>query len=271
MGRSVLIFTDLDGSLLDHDGYSYECARPALDRIRRLSVPLVFVTSKTRVEVERLQEKMGLREPFIPENGGGIFFPAGYRNFHIPGGVERGGKTLIPLGRSYPEIRRFFEERKTRFGVRGAGDLSVEELAEITGLTPEEARLAKQREFTEPFLDDGDAQLALLGEEARLEGLKITRGGRFHHLIGIGQDKGEAVKRALRIFRDNLGEEVLSIGIGDRPNDVTMLAAVDIPVLIPHPDGRYEDVDLPNLRKASCPGSRGWNEAVTGILDAQDP
>jgi len=263
----VLIFTDLDGSLLDHDGYSYGGARPALDRIRRLSVPLVFVTSKTRAEVERLQGEMGLREPFITENGGGIFFPAEYRNFRIPGGVERGGKTLIRLGRHYPEIRRFVEERKGRFGIRGAGDLSVEDLVEITGLTPEEARLAKQREFTEPFLLADGAQLALLGEEARAAGLEIVRGGRFHHLIGIGQDKGEAVKRTLRIFRDNLGGEVLSVGIGDRPNDVPMLAAVDIPVLIPHPDGRYEDADLPNLMKAPCPGSRGWNEAVRGILE----
>lgn len=263
----MLIFTDLDGSLLDHDGYSYEGARPALERIRRLSVPLVFVTSKTRAEVERLQEAMGLREPFVAENGGGIFFPAEYGNFRIPGGVERGGRTLIRLGRPYPEIRRFVEERKARFGIRGAGDLSVEDLVEITGLSPEEAYLAKQREFTEPFLLDDDSALAALGREALAAGLKITRGGRFHHLIGAGQDKGEAVKRTLLIVRDNLGGEVLSIGIGDRPNDIPMLAAVDIPVLMPHPDGRYEGIDLPNLVKAPCPGSQGWNEAVWDILD----
>ncbi len=271
MRRKLILFTDLDGSLLDHQGYSCEGARSALERIRDLSVPLVFVTSKTRAEVLRLQGDMDIREPFISENGGGLFFPPGYRNFRIPGGVEQDGRILIRLGRPYSEIRRFVEERKTRFGIRGVGDMSIGELVEITGLGPEEARLAKQREFTEPFLVAGDAPPALLGEEARKAGLTITRGGRFYHLIGSGQDKGEAVKRALRIFRGNLGEEVLSVGIGDRPNDISMLAAVDLPVLIPHPDGRYEGVDLPNLRRAPCPGSRGWNEAVNGILDTAAP
>jgi len=266
MNRLLLILTDLDGSLLDHDGYSHEGARPALERIRRRSVPLVFVTSKTRAEVLRLQEDMGIREPFIVENGGGIFFPAAYRDFRIPGAVERGAHRLILMGRPYAEIRRFVEDRKPRFAIRGAADLSVEELVNLTGLAPEQARLAKQREFSEPFLLDDDTKLEALREEAAAAGLTITRGGRFHHLIGIGQDKGEAVRRLTAIFRENTARALLTVGIGDRPNDVPMLAAVDIPVLIPHPDGRYEDVKLPNLVRAPHPGSRGWNEAVRGLL-----
>ena len=210
-------------------------------------------------------------EPFIAENGGGIFFPRGYRGFRIPGAVERGPHTLIALGRSYAEIRRFVEARKARFAIRGAGDLSLEELVGLTGLSQDQARLARQREFTEPFLLDDDTELAALREEALAAGLKITRGGRFHHLIGIEQDKGRAVRRVAELFRDNMSEELLTVGIGDRPNDFPMLAAVDIPVLMPHPDGLYEDLTLPNLLRAPCPGSLGWNEAVKGILAAWEP
>ena len=173
---------------------------------------------------------------------------------------------MILLGKPYAEIRRFIEAQKGRYAIRGAGDLSVEELVNLTGLTPEQARLAKQREFTEPFLLDDDAQLAALREEAMAAGLKITRGGRFHHLIGIGQDKGEAVRRVMEIFRENLVGDLLPVAIGDRPNDYPLLTAVDIPVLMPHPDGRYEELILPNLLKAPYPGSLGWGEAVTGIL-----
>lgn len=263
----MIIFTDLDGSLLDHEGYSYESAHPALALVRARSIPLVFATSKTREEVVRLQEDMGIREPFIAENGGGIFFPAGYGNFHISDAIEQGQHTLILLGKPYLEIRRFIEAQKGRYAIRGAGDLSVEELVNLTGLTPEQARLAKQREFTEPFLLDDDAQLAALREEAMAAGLKITRGGRFHHLIGIGQDKGEAVRRVMEIFRENRVGDLLTVAIGDRPNDFPMLTAVDIPVLMPHPDGRYEELILPNLLKAPYPGSLGWGEAVTGILE----
>lgn len=263
----MVIFTDLDGSLLDHEGYSCESALPALALVRARSIPLVFVTSKTRTEIERLQAELDIREPFVAENGGGIFFPAGYRGFRIPGAIERGTHALILLGKPYAEIRRFVESRKSRFAIRGAGDLSLEELVNLTGLAPEQASLAKQREFSEPFLlADGD-QLTALREEAVAEGLKITRGGRFHHLIGVGQDKGAAVRRVTEIFRANTAGELLTVGIGDRPNDIPMLSFVDIPVLMPHPDGRYEDLVLPNLLRAPQPGSHGWNEAVKGILE----
>ena len=71
------------------------------------AIPLVFVTSKTRAEVVRLQEEMGIREPFIVENGGGIFFPRGYRNFCIPGGVERGDQYADPAGEALPRDPAF--------------------------------------------------------------------------------------------------------------------------------------------------------------------
>lgn len=71
----LVIFTDLDGSLLNHEDYSFTAARPSIERIKTAGIPLIITTSKTRLEVERLQQEMGIREPFIVENGGGIFFP----------------------------------------------------------------------------------------------------------------------------------------------------------------------------------------------------
>jgi len=76
-----LIFTDLDGTLLDHDTYGWEEALPALDLCRRLGVPVILVSSKTRAEMDVLQNRLGLSAPFISENGGGIFFPKAILNF----------------------------------------------------------------------------------------------------------------------------------------------------------------------------------------------
>ena len=117
------------------------------------------------------------------------------------------------------------------------------------------------------MLEKGDL-LTVLKRTALKESLKITRGGRFFHLIGIHQDKGKAVQIVKNIFIRNLKEPLVSIGIGDSENDIPMLENVDIPVLIPHPDGHYEDVSLKNLRKASFPGSKGWNDAVGSLIDA---
>ncbi|MFQ5696467.1 MAG: mannosyl-3-phosphoglycerate phosphatase, partial [Terriglobia bacterium] len=47
----LIVFTDLDATLLDHQTYSWAAAEPALRRLRLLGIPLVFCTSKTRAEV----------------------------------------------------------------------------------------------------------------------------------------------------------------------------------------------------------------------------
>ncbi len=73
---AYLIFTDLDGTLLDHDTYGYGDALPALELVKKRNVPLVLCTSKTREETSELRDELGLSHPFITENGGGIFIPA---------------------------------------------------------------------------------------------------------------------------------------------------------------------------------------------------
>lgn len=53
----MVVFSDLDGALLDHETYEFDAARPALDRLRRDGVPLVLCTSKTRAEVEPIERR----------------------------------------------------------------------------------------------------------------------------------------------------------------------------------------------------------------------
>jgi mannosyl-3-phosphoglycerate phosphatase len=254
---NLVVFTDLDGTLLDHADYSHQSARLGLERIRRKKVPLIFTTSKTRLEVERLQRVMRIREPFIVENGAAVFFPDGYRNFKIPAGFRQPPYTVIQLGATYSEIRRFVYAIKERFGLRGFGDLSVAETGALTGLSDEQAALAKQREFTEPFLIEDEAKIGQLA----------TSGGRFFHLIGIRQDKGRAVRLCTDIFARNTEGSIVTVGLGDSANDISMLKTVDIPILIPHGDGSYENIDLSRLIRADHPGSRGWNEATLEVLD----
>ncbi|KAF5413010.1 MAG: Glucosyl-3-phosphoglycerate/mannosyl-3- phosphoglycerate phosphatase [Candidatus Methanocomedens sp.] len=76
-----VIYTDMDGTLIDHDTYSYEAALPALDLIRKRNIPLVFCTSKTRAELEVYCKELEIYHPLISENGGAIFIPEDYFDF----------------------------------------------------------------------------------------------------------------------------------------------------------------------------------------------
>lgn len=266
----LAIFTDLDGTLLDHADYSFAEARPSLSRIAAAGIPLVMVTSKTRAEVEELQCRLGTTGPFIVENGGGIFFGKG-SGLNIPGARDQGPYLSVRLGTTYARLRNFIEKVKGRFGLRGFGDLTPAEVSVLTGLSLKEARLAKEREFSEPFLLEWPGHLPRLAELARREGLAVTSGGRFYHLIRAGQDKGKAVRVTAKILRQKTRSRLKTIGLGDAENDLSMLRAVDIPVLIRRPNGSYTEASLPGLIRSSQTGSRGWNEVVGRLLDELSP
>lgn len=267
---NILIFTDLDGTLLNHEDYSYADALPSLTKIRQAAIPLILTTSKTHPEIEMLQIEIGIDDPFIVENGAAIFFPPSYTNFlfkDLNGEPPFQISQTIQLGISYGRIRSFIEEIRDQFNIRGFGDMSVREIVDMTGLTLKRAEYAKMREFTEPFIMDNDEDIYILQEAAIKRGIKITKGGRFYHMMGMNQDKGEAVKIVRNIFDRKLGEKHLTIGLGDSINDLPMLRNVDIPVLIPNPEKGILEASFPGLISAVNTGSKGWNDVILRLLD----
>jgi mannosyl-3-phosphoglycerate phosphatase len=260
MSRVALVATDLDGSLLDRETYGFTAARPALDALQRAGVPLVLCSSKTRAEMEPLAAAIGVRGPLVVENGGAI--------------VESSGAVLV-LGATRD---RLLEElpavaREAGVRVRSFAEMSVTEVASLTGLPREEAGRAMRREYDEPFVVEDplgrdpevDARLDLA---ARGRGLRVTHGGRFHHLTGLA-DKGEAVRaisRAAPVDGD-------VVGLGDAANDLPLLLAVTRPIVMPRPDGTVDPAlaaRLPRVERAPGPGPAGWSAAVLATLSG-DP
>lgn len=266
----TIIFTDLDGSLLHPKTYSFEEARPALNLMRKKGIPLILCSSKTRAEMEVYRERLGNNHPFISENGGGIFIPKDYFKSVGKGvpSVCSSRYDIIAIGTPYQEIRETFIDLRQRLNarVKGFGDMTAREITAISGLTAEEANLAKQRDFGEPFIFEGDTDNSFL-KAIEERGLHWTQ-GRFFHIMG-DNDKGKAVKILKHLYGKAFGKS-LTIGLGDGFNDLPMLKEVDYPVLIPKEGGSYDPrVDLPNIRKAKGIGPVGWNEAVLEVLGRQ--
>ncbi|KMY66997.1 hypothetical protein AAU61_13670 [Desulfocarbo indianensis] len=262
----LVIFTDLDGTLLDHHDYSIEAALPALEEIRARRVPLILCSSKTRAEMYPLWHSLSLREPFITENGGGIYLPKEHLLAGEPGWKPAGaGWRMRALGLPINEVRARFAGFKGRFGARGFGDLGDQEVAELTGLSLPKAGLARQREFNEPALlarPEEDAEA--FTQAAQAAGLQVTRGGRFFHLLA-GGDKGKAVRELSQLYRA-YDPELKVMALGDAPNDLPMLAAADRAVLVARPGGGHASLDLPGLIREPGVGPQGWNAAVLQAL-----
>ena len=257
-----LIFTDLDGTFLNHHDYSFEASKEALKKIKELNIPLIFTTSKTKAEVELLQQKVGISEPFIVENGAALFIPQGYHGFDLSKLSDFDDKKVIFFGKAYSEVLAFYKEHKEEYFMVGLSDMTDHEVADLTGLALESVPFVKARDFTEPFILQDETKLDALIQSASEYGLKITKGGRFYHLMSIEQDKGVAVKETIAIFESLYDEKVHSIALGDSQNDLPMLYCVELPILIQKHDGSYLETDIPNIHRSSYQGSKGWNEMV---------
>lgn len=269
MSRPLVVVTDLDGCLLDHEDYSWGGAQTALAELARTRTPLVLCSGKTRAEMETLQRDLRLADPFIIENGGAIVFPDGSFDGAVPGARPAGSARVLVLGTPRARVLRLLRELAafSDVRVRGFDDMDVTEVAELTGLATDAAHLAMQREFDEPFLVEGGGPPDRLILAAAERGLQLRHGGRFLHLNG-GCDKGVAVRVLLGLYRRN-GASPLSAGLGDAQTDLPLLRAVDRPVVVPRRDGAVDPVlaaHLSDAECAPCPGPRGWNEAVLAIL-----
>jgi mannosyl-3-phosphoglycerate phosphatase len=229
-----VIFADLDGTLLD-ENYDYKTTKPIVDKLANLDASIVFCSSKTRSEIEYYRNQVCLNEPFISENGAAIYIPKGYFPFNYTCTTTPQYST-IKLGASYETLRQklAYISHVTASQILGFGDMTIHEIARDAGLTLRLARLAKKREHDEPFkLLFGNKKKIL--QAIRSEGLFCTEGGRYFHLTG-DTDKGKAVAVLRELYCRMFGK-VETFGIGDGPNDLSMLNVVDNPFFIKKKEG----------------------------------
>ncbi len=263
-----VIFTDLDETLLDKYTYDFSAAEDSLNLIKEKGYPLIFVTSKTRSEVLILQKKIiGKKYPFVVENGGGLFLFKLNKNY-LNESLDIIDNLYVKIfGKKYDEIRKIFKELQRIAPINGFGDMDDKDIAKITKLPLNKVILAKKRDFTEPFILEGDERKfsEILQKEAKKYGTKIVKGGKFYHLIGENQSKGKAVRFLIDFYKNKFGD-IRTIGLGDSENDIEFLKEVDVPIIIRKENGEYLELDIENVIVSKHPSTKGWNEVIMRLL-----
>lgn len=266
-----VVVTDLDGSLLDHNTYSFDAALPALSALKEVGIPLILNTSKTRSECKDLAKKLGLLTPIVVENGGGISLPIRSdvaEPYGPPSMVEYPEDHSIRLGVSRESIHQVLDEISECRSLcyRSFAQMSIDELRACTGLDREAAINAQLRQFSEPLLwEDTPEALAWFKKRLHSKGLRLIRGGRFHTVSGL-HDKGGAVHWIRSFFASLWHKPIDVLALGDGPNDITMLDAANHAICVRSPahpplvgsQGAYSTSHLE--------GPSGWNESLCDFL-----
>lgn len=273
---SLVVFTDLDGTLLDHHSYSFREAAAAIDILMAQGVPWLFNTSKTFAELRQLRRDLNNPWPMIVENGSGVAIPNTPESSHLFAttpddvqGEQRDGFQFYSLGLRRADFLPRLRELGTRFKFLGYQDMTIEKLVELTGLSPEQAGQSLDRQYTEPcvWLDTDNSYDEFVAELDSM-GLRCVRGGRFAHIMGK-TDKGVALKWVMNTYFP--GSESSSVALGDGENDLPMLNSADIAILVRSP---VHDLPAPCLAKESIvteePGPAGWAGAIIALLERQE-
>jgi mannosyl-3-phosphoglycerate phosphatase len=254
----LIVFSDLDGTLLDHHNYSYAPALPALDKLRQTNIPLILASSKTPSEIAPLRSELGFAHcAAIVENGAGVLAPF--------------DEAIAPSD-LYKNLVESINELPTKFVdlFVGFSTMSVEQIVDETGLSADGARRAKDRHYSEPGLWYGNSvQLEEFLERLSERGIAARQGGRFLTL-SFGGNKAEKAAEIIKKTQAVSSKPIISMALGDAPNDIEMLQAADFGVIIANPAHAALPIlageDNGQITRSTKPGPEGWSEAVLTFI-----
>lgn len=263
-----LLFTDLDGTLLDLETYSCELVRESVQKLKHTGVSIIFCSSKTWAEQEYYLRELELDGPAIVENGSGIILP-GNSDLNIQNKKSIHEHQVVALGKSSDEVLSVLGEVANLHypELKYYANQSVEEIAKITRLPFEAAAKAQKRDFSETLFNaDPHSNAYRKFEKAlKIHGFQCIPGSKYITITSSESDKGQAVKILIDAFKRKYGE-VISYGAGDSLNDLAMLKIVDFPYLVQKPDTSWADIHLNKMTKVGAVGPAGWNMMAKEIL-----
>ena len=262
--KDILIFTDLDGSLLNHSNFEFYTIKPFILKCLRNNIKIIPNTSKTKNEVEFFSEQLGVDIPFIVENGSAI-----HNLDLVCSHFDKNIKSLI-LSRTANEIFEIFNN-KVPLSLRNQclflKDMNASKQSKVLGLNGEQLTSALNRLYSIPLIFNGPIEIKneLISIFNDLD-IKLHEGGRVINICD-NCSKGDAMKIILKKMED-IKKKYHSIVIGDSPNDISMLALSNQPCVVPLPDQEnLKKLKLKKVIRANQVAPDGWKEVVLKSLD----
>jgi len=216
-------------------------------------IPAVWLTSRTRLQLDDPRRKLAHTHPFIAEDGCGVFLPEDY--FHLrpqsstsqPRGtatVRLGRFTCLPIAEQQPAASEALETLAAETGVSVVSlrSLPPRELAQNANLPPREADLARQRDFDELFFFAGasDPDIENFKVAGRTQNIQLRQRGILWSLA-IGASVRRCVGELSKLYDRALRSHARSVGIATPGQEGDLFAACDRSILLTEECGDQQE------------------------------
>ena len=255
----VLIFTDLDGTLLHRETFEFNEIKEYLNQLLSKGIIIVTNTSKTEKEILEFNNELGSSLPYISENGASIK-GLDLLNSNLP-------KELI-LSREKDNLIKIFEKSvpvNLQNKCKWLSKMDKKKQSLIFGLKDEKLNMALDRKYTIPFVFEGNkGEKNELFKIVKNKGLALQEGGRVINLTDKA-DKAKALQVFVRFFKKN-NKRVKTIAVGDNYNDLDMLKTSDFPCLVFNDKFTLDKIPIYNLITTNKPSPEGWADVIKMAL-----
>jgi predicted mannosyl-3-phosphoglycerate phosphatase (HAD superfamily) len=228
--RTQTIYVTLDPFLSTRGAVLYHFDE-FLEGLDEAQFPCIWLTGRTRAQLDEPRRRLGHNDPFIGENGCGVYLPEDY--FHLKSGntIRLGRFTCIPVAKPQPAAAEALEELSTDLGVAAVSlrSLSPRELAQNTGLPANEAEQIRMRDFDELFFFAGatESDIAKFANEAKARGFTLQNLGPFWS-FSVGADFAKCIRELGALYDRALRYHALRVGIAVTPTaDTTQAISSD--------------------------------------------
>ena len=148
--KNLIIFTDLDGSLLHRETFQFESIKAYIHKLISLGIIIIPNSSKTIKELELFNNELKKNLAIIGENGSIV------NNLDL---INPNFPNQIILSREKNEIIKIFKERmpvNLKNKCHLINRMSLKKKSKIFGLKGKKLQLALSREYSIPFIFDGN-------------------------------------------------------------------------------------------------------------------
>lgn len=254
-----LLFSDVDGTLLDRHGRYAMSAAELAPFARHLTI--VLASSRTLVELIGNQRALGLHGPVIAENGAVIARPWDESVTQRGAPVAVGGQrwSVVTVGGDATSLRETVRAHAEVIGV------AYRDQAIIAPWVDRQASVAIQpNETTDPVAFDA------LASALRASGLSVSSGGDWL-AITRDADKGRAARALLAMLAAEGATPSRVAAVGDGDNDVPLLQVVDRRFAIASDDGTWHAAleAVHGVTRVTTPGIAGWRDVVLRLTDEE--